>query len=96
MRPLDVEVSSLPVAMFTFSITNTSDIPAHGWLGLAMQNPIGIDGTLQPDGVRAPGYGGNVNRVVRDAVGGAGIERWTHLVMENPTLDQRHRGPGRS
>ena len=91
MVPLDVETSSLPVAMFTFTITNISDIHAHGWLGIGMQNPLGIDGSLAPDGVRAPGYGGNVNRVVRAAVGD---QRWTHLVMENPSLDERHPGAG--
>ncbi len=97
MVPLDVDASSLPVAMFTFTITNTSAVPAHGWLGIGMQNPLGIDGTLAPDGVRAPGYGGNVNRVDRgSAVDEAddGAARWTHLVMENPALDPAHPGAG--
>lgn len=91
MAPLEADLSALPVAMFTFTVTNTSDVGVHGWLGVGMQNPLGIDGTLQPDGVHAPGYGGNVNRVARSAVG---PERWTHLVMENPTLPERHPGAG--
>jgi len=99
MVPLDVETSSLPVAMLTVSVTNVSDVPVNAWLGVAMQNPLGIDGTLQPDGVRAPGYGGNVNRVDRSVVeqaggDGGGHARWTHLVMENPSLPQRHPGAG--
>lgn len=95
MVPLDVEASSLPVAMFTFTITNTTDVPAHGWLGIGMQNPLGIDGTLQPQGVWAPGYGGNVNRVDRSAVEQPdGPATWTHLLMENPGLAERHPGAG--
>lgn len=85
--PLDLETSALPVAMFTFTLTNTDDIPVHGWIGAGLQNAVGADGTRPPDGVRDPGYGGNVNRVLRE-------DGWTNLIMENPSLPQGHPGAG--
>ncbi|MFC7405520.1 GH116 family glycosyl-hydrolase [Georgenia alba] len=87
--PLDVDRSSLPAAMFTFTLTNTGDIPLGVWLGAAMQNPVGLDGTTAPDGVRAAGYGGNTNRVRRE-------DGWTSLVMENAGLDPLAPGAGQA
>ncbi len=87
--PLDVDRSSLPAALFTFTLTNTSDIPVGVWLGAAMQNPVGHDGTTAPDGVRAAGYGGNTNRVRREA-------GWTSLIMENAGLDPVAPGAGQA
>src|SRR5699024_3043118 len=46
--PLDLDRSSLPVAMFTFTITNHDSVPVHGWIGGALQNAVGADGTLAP------------------------------------------------
>ncbi|MGC0143247.1 GH116 family glycosyl-hydrolase [Pseudactinotalea sp. Z1732] len=85
--PLDVQNSSLPAALFTLTLTNHDVTPVAAWLGGAIQNAVGGDGVLAPDGVRAPGYGGNVNRVNRD--GG-----WTNLVLENPSLSADHPGAG--
>lgn len=87
MVPLDVERSSIPVATFTFSVTNHGDQPAGVWLGQSQQNPIGWDGLTPIDGVRAPSYGGNTNRVLR--TGG-----WTQLICENPALDPTDPGAG--
>ncbi|WP_207782192.1 GH116 family glycosyl-hydrolase [Phytoactinopolyspora limicola] len=87
MVPLDPDVSGLPVAMFTFSLTNTGAYPVHGWLGAALQNAIGYDGVSPIHGTRFPGYGGNTNRTVR--AGG-----WTHLLLENSTLDPAAAGAG--
>ncbi|CAM3636014.1 GH116 family glycosyl-hydrolase [Occultella aeris] len=87
MVPLDIERSSLPTAMFTFTITNTDVTPVHGWLGGAVQNAVGGDGTLAPDGVRAPGYGGNTNRIRRR-------DGWTDLILENHTLAPEDPGAG--
>ncbi len=87
MAPLDLDRSSIPVAMFTFTITNTGVVPVNGWFGGALQNAVGGDGILPPDGVRHPGYGGNTNRVHRS--GG-----WTSLIMENHTLPGEHPGAG--
>ena len=77
--PLDVERSSLPVALFTFRIENTDELPIHGTLGATLQNAVGWDGVSPVDGVDGAGYGGNTNRVTR--VGG-----WTSVVLENATL----------
>ncbi len=87
MVPLDVERSSMPTAMFTFTITNTHDIPVHGWLGGTAHNAVGYDGVTAIDGVHARGYGGNTNRVRR-------ADSWTSLVMENHALDQLDAGSG--
>lgn len=85
--PLDVERSSLPAALFTFTLTNTGRVPVHAWLGAAVQNPVGHDGTTAVDGVRARGYGGNTNRVRREP-------GWSSLVMENPSADPAAAGAG--
>lgn len=87
--PLDVERSSLPAGLFTFTITNTSDVDAHVWLGAAAQNPVGHDGKTPVDGVSGAGYGGNTNRVRRE--GG-----WTALVMDNATVDPLAAGAGQA
>jgi uncharacterized protein (DUF608 family) len=87
MVPLDVDRSSLPAAMFTFTVTNDATVDVHGWLGAAAQNPVGHDGATTPDGVHGPGYGGNTNRVRHDA-------GWTALVMDNAGLDPLAPGAG--
>lgn len=85
--PLDLDRSSMPVAMFTFTVTNRDTVPVHGWIGGGLQNAIGADGVIAPDGVRHPGYGGNTNRVRRE-------DRWTSLILENPSLPEAHPGAG--
>lgn len=87
MVPLDVDRSSIPAAMFTFTITNTDEIPVHGWLGGTAHNAVGYDGVTSINGVHARGYGGNTNRVRR-------ADSWTALVMENHTLDPLAAGNG--
>ncbi|MFI9561348.1 GH116 family glycosyl-hydrolase [Nonomuraea endophytica] len=87
--PLDVERSSLPVAMFTFTLANDGAVPAQVWLAAAVQNPVGHDGTTAVEGVRAVGYGGNTNRVRRH--GG-----WSALVMENTRVDPAAPGAGQA
>jgi non-lysosomal glucosylceramidase len=77
--PLDVETSSIPVAMFTFRITNTDPFHVHGTLGATLQNAVGWDGISPIDGVHGSGYGGNTNRVVPD-------DHWTSVVLENTSL----------
>jgi uncharacterized protein (DUF608 family) len=87
--PLDVDDSSLPAALFTFTITNPGPLPVQVWLAAAVQNPVGHDGTTPVDGVRALGYGGNTNRARR--AGG-----WTSLVMENSAIDPAAPGAGQA
>jgi uncharacterized protein (DUF608 family) len=85
--PLNVADSSRPVAMFAFTLTNISNLPAHVWLAGTVQNAVGWDGVTPIDGVDCPVYGGNVNRVERDP-------GWAHLVAENPSLSADHPGAG--
>lgn len=85
--PLNAEDSALPVACFKFTVKNHDSIPVHGWIGAGLQNAVGHDGIVNPDGVRASGYGGNTNRVVR------GPNR-TSILMENRTLDESAAGYG--
>src|SRR5919106_4722182 len=67
MVPLDVDRSSIPAALFTFTVTNRDILGVHGWLGATAQNPVGHDDATAPQGVHAPGYGGNNNLVRREA-----------------------------
>ncbi|GAA1489682.1 GH116 family glycosyl-hydrolase [Brachybacterium sacelli] len=87
--PLDAERSSLPAALFTVTVTNTATEAVAASLGAAMQNPVGHDGITAPQGVCAPGYGGNTNRVRRD-------HGWTSLLMENSGLDPVAPGAGQA
>ncbi|ACQ79968.1 protein of unknown function DUF608 [Beutenbergia cavernae DSM 12333] len=85
--PLDEAASSLPVAMFTFTLRNAGTFPVHGYLAGALQNAVGYDGVTPIDGTRFRGYGGNTNRVRRRA-------SWTDLVMTNDSLPPEHPGAG--
>lgn len=87
MVPLDVDTSSLPAVIATFTLTNPLEQHVHGWLGAALQNAVGYDGVTPIDGVHAPCYGGNTNRVLR--AGG-----WTHVLLENGALPAAHAGAG--
>lgn len=87
MAPLEVAISSLPVAQFTFRITNTIDQPVVGWLGATVLNAVGWDGISTITGTRGSGLGGNTNRVVRR-------DGWTQLLLENSTLDADAPGAG--
>jgi uncharacterized protein (DUF608 family) len=77
LSPNDVEVSSIPAAMFEFTLTNDSDVAAHGTLAGSLLNAVGWDG-VTPIGDRTPGLGGNVNRLLRR-------DGWTRIVMDNPS-----------
>ena len=85
--PLDVDASSIPVALFTFRLVNDGEYPLHGTLGAAVQNAVGWDGVTPIDGVHTPGYGGNTNRVLRR-------EGWTSVVLENGALPDDAPGAG--
>lgn len=64
--PLDADASSLPVASFSFEITNRSELMVHGWLLATLQNTIGWDGVTPIDGDRCSLFGRNINHLVRD------------------------------
>lgn len=73
--PFDVDTSSLPAVMFTFTIRNDAPVAVHGWLGAAQQNAVGWDGVTPVTDNRCPLYGGNTNRLRRR-------NGWTSMVME--------------
>jgi non-lysosomal glucosylceramidase len=77
--PLDAEASSLPLASFSFTVTNRADRVVHGWLLATLQNTIGWDGVTPIEADRCSLFGGNANRVSRDG-------DLTAVVMENPTV----------
>jgi non-lysosomal glucosylceramidase len=79
--PLEAEASSLPLASFTYTLTNRTDDRLHGWLLGTLQNTAGWDGATPIHSDRCSLYGGNVNRV---AIRG----RATAIVMENPSLSE--------
>lgn len=85
--PGDAETSGIPTAMFELTLTNTSDIAAHGTLAGSLLNAVGWDGVTpisdDPMTAAAPGLGGNANRLLR----GRG---WTRVVMDNPSYDEAH------
>ena len=85
--PLDPEASGLPVADFTFSITNDSEHDLHGWLLGTLQNAVGWDGASPIKDARCGLFGGNVNEVEESAGG-------TAVVMTNPRLEAGHPGAG--
>jgi non-lysosomal glucosylceramidase len=77
--PLDTAASSLPLASFSFTVTNRSEVFVHGWLLATLQNFIGWDGVTPIEADRCSLYGGNVNHIVKE-------RDLTAIVMQNPTL----------
>jgi non-lysosomal glucosylceramidase len=85
--PLDAEASSLPLASFTFRITNRFSYPLHGWLLGTLQNLVGWDGVTPVRDSQCAALGGNVNRLMSSGDG-------TGLVLANDDLDPSHPGYG--
>jgi uncharacterized protein (DUF608 family) len=67
MIPLDAANSSIPCAIFRFTARNPGSAPAEVSFFAALQNAVGSRGDKGIQSVRFSGYGGNRNRVVRDA-----------------------------
>ncbi len=81
--PLNSWDSGIPAILFTFTVTNTSDVVVDGTLMAAQQNIVGWDGRSTIDGIANLGYGGNVNHLIS-----------THSIaaidMRNSRLDLNH------
>ncbi len=86
MVPRDVESSSIPAALFEFTLTNVGVHAVHGTFAGSLLNAVGWDG-VTTIAERTPGLGGNVNRLRR----GRG---WSRVVMDNPALDEADRLAG--
>ena len=85
--PLDAEASGLPLASFTFRITNRFSHHLHGWLLGTLQNLVGWDGVTPIRDSHCAVLGGNVNRLMPSCDG-------TGLVLTNDDLDPDHPGYG--
>jgi uncharacterized protein (DUF608 family) len=66
MIPLDTFNSSIPCAIFRLTARNTGQAPLAVDFLAALQNAVGSQGAAGIQGVKFGGYGGNVNRVVRE------------------------------
>jgi len=72
--PLNVDDSSLPVAIFNYQLTNHSTKTVDVALAFSLLNPIGYNGKAFLKGVEDPGFGKNVATLrTADAGGKAGI-----------------------
>jgi uncharacterized protein (DUF608 family) len=85
--PLDAEDSGLPLASFTFRITNQFSHSVHGWLLGSLQNAVGWDGATPIRGARCAALGGNHNRV-------AGLAGGTAVLMSADGLNPDAPGSG--
>ena len=70
MAPLDVESSSLPVAIFTYRVQSRSPSPLQGLLAFSIMNPVGYIGLAALANRRAPFFGRNVNEFRREGSAG--------------------------
>src|SRR5262249_41000054 len=60
--PLNVDDSSLPVAIFKYTVKNHSQKPVDFSLAFSLLNAVGYDGQAYLDGISLnhPGFGGNI------------------------------------
>ena len=65
MEALDVDLSSMPLAMFCFRLKNPTAEPQFVSLAAMMTNPVGYEAKGDINGVEHPNFGGNVNQVFR-------------------------------
>ncbi len=71
--PLNVDDSSLPVAIFHYQMKSTCDRPVDLALAFSLLNAIGYDGKANLDDRRYPGFGKNSTSLRRDSAGGLGL-----------------------
>ena len=64
--PLDSQLSSLPVAAFSFRIHNPTRHKQVVSLAALMQNPVGYEAAGENHGVVNAAFGGNVNEVLHE------------------------------
>lgn len=87
MIPGNVRDSGIPVALFTFTLTNPGSRTVTADLWATLQNGVGFDAVSAVNGVRNEGYGGNQNTVVH-------LPGFTAINMTNSELetDELHYG----
>jgi non-lysosomal glucosylceramidase len=71
--PLNVDDSSLPVAVFHYQLQSTGDKPVDLALAFSLLNAVGYDGIANLDGARHAGFGQNITRLRQEQVDGVNI-----------------------
>jgi uncharacterized protein (DUF608 family) len=71
--PLNVEDSSLPVAIFHYHLKSVSDKPVDAALAFSLLNAVGYDGRANLEGTRHPGFGKNITRLRQEQAGNLSI-----------------------
>jgi uncharacterized protein (DUF608 family) len=68
--PLDVADSSIPVAILHYRLRNRDPRPVDLALAFSLLNAVGYDGKASLNGEQHDGFGGNLNTLRDEAVGG--------------------------
>jgi non-lysosomal glucosylceramidase len=71
--PLDVADSSLPVAIFHYRLRARGDRPVDLALAFSLLNAVGYDGKASLGGEQHDGFGGNLNTLRDESIGGSRI-----------------------
>jgi non-lysosomal glucosylceramidase len=71
--PLNVDDSSLPVAIFKYKVTNRTQKPADFALAFSLLNPVGYDGRAHLDSIEYGGFGKNLTTLRQETVAGIKI-----------------------
>ena len=71
--PLNVDDSSLPVAVFQYHLRSLSKKPVDLALAFSLLNAVGYDGKADLDGTRHAGFGKNLAAMRREDAGGVEI-----------------------
>ncbi len=66
--PLNVDDSSLPVALFHYHLKSNSTKPVDVALAFSLLNAVGYDGVANLDGTRHAGFGKNITQLRREQV----------------------------
>ena len=88
--PFDSKGSGVPAVVFIFTARNRTRVPVEVSFLASLKNAVGYDGTSEimgHEGLENPGFGGNVNRLVRK--GGLACLLMT---SENLAPDVKHYG----
>ncbi len=85
--PGKLDDSSLPVAVFLWTLTNNSDVAVQATVAFSLMNAVGYDGVASLFSRRGHLYGGNLNRVVDD-----GSLRGLFMSREAPAADDAQFG----
>lgn len=71
--PLDVDDSSLPVAILQYHLHSLCKTPVDLALAFSLLNPVGYDGEADLDGTRHVGFGKNLTKLRKEEAGGTPI-----------------------